>query len=82
MADRADWCHTYETLSLFAFNRPFSKILNLSYDVIMTSSKFKSEITREPYQIDLIAIMHTKPCHFVHLLGHLQNFRIHVMTSL
>ena len=29
---------------------------------------------RESYQIELIAIMHTKPCHFVHLLGNIQNW--------
>ena len=40
-------------------------------DVIMTSSNFRSEITREPYQIELIAATHMKPYHFVHLLGYI-----------
>ena len=47
----------------------------------MTSSKFKSEITSEPLDIELIGATHTKAYHFVHLLRHLQNFQIDVMTS-
>ena len=82
MVDRAYWCHTYETLSLCAFTEIFSKFWNLSYDVIMTSSKFKSEITREPWQIELIRARHTKPYHFLHLIGYFQNFQIYLMTSL
>ena len=75
MADRAYWCHTYATLSLCAFNRVFSKFSHLSYDVIMTSSKFKSEITREAWQIELIGATHTKSYHFLHLISHFQNFQ-------
>ena len=82
MADRAYFCRTYETLSLFAFNRPFSKFSNLSYDVIMTSPIFKSGITGEPWQIGLIAATHTKPCHFLHLIDHFQNLQIYLMRSL
>ena len=48
----------------------------------MTSSKFKSEITREPWYIELIGARHMKASHFVHLLGHLPNFQLYVMTLL
>ena len=47
----------------------------------MTSSIFKSEITREPWQIELIGATHMKPYHFLHLIGHFQNFQNYVMTS-
>ena len=82
MVDRAYYCHTYETLSLCAFTGIFTKFWSLCYDVIMTSPKFKSGITREPWQIELIGATHTKPYHFLHLIGHFQIFKIYLMTSL
>jgi hypothetical protein len=82
MVGRAYCCHTYETLSLCAFTGIFKKIWNLCYDVIMTSSKFKSEIMREPWYIGLIDATHNKPYHFLHLIDHFQNFQIYLMTSL
>ena len=47
----------------------------------MTSSNFKSEITSELCEIELIGAPHTKPHHFLHLLRYLKNFGIDVMTS-
>ena len=74
MVDRAYCCHSYETLSLCAFTEIFTKFWNLCYDVIMTSSKFKSEITREPWYTGLIDATHTKPYHFLHLISYFENF--------
>ena len=47
----------------------------------MTSSKFKSEITREPWQIEVSGATHTKPYHFLHLMGHLKKCYDVIMTS-
>ena len=50
----------------------------------MTSSKFKSEITGEPWQIEVSGATHTKPYHFLHLISHLKNSNLCydvIMTS-
>ena len=41
----------------------------------MTSSKFKSEITREPWQIEVSGATHTNPYHFLHLMSHLKKIK-------
>ena len=69
-------------MSLCAFTELFEIILWRHDDVIMTSSKFKNRITKEPYKMQAIATGHMKPCHFVRLLGCLKNFGDVMMTSL
>ena len=79
----AGYCDgTYETLSLCAFIDLLEKMVWLHYDVIMTSSKFKSRITREPCKIQAIVTAHMKPCHVVRKLACSKKFCDVIMTSL
>ena len=50
------------------------KILRHHYDIIVTSSKLKHQIKREPYKIQLTATIHMKRYQFVHILDYIKKF--------
>ena len=58
MRDTDYWDLAYETMLDSTFVRLIWKFWAPPYDVIMTSSKFKIGITREPYTIQIIWTSH------------------------